>query len=90
LKDNTTQRNYKISIAKFLRSIRQLPTGTLIAMEACGTSHHWSRLFQELDHKVKLIPAQHVKPFVTNQKNDANDALAICEAAFARTPKSYR
>lgn len=71
-------------------TIRQLPTGTLIAMEACGTPHHWTRLFQELGHKVKLIPAQHVKPFVTNQKNDANDALAICEAAFARNPKAYR
>ena len=59
-------------------------------MEACGTPHHWTRLFQELGHKVKVIPAQHVKPFVTNQKNDANDALAICEAAFARNPKAYR
>jgi len=82
LKDNTIQRNYKVSRAKFLHSVRQFPIGTLIAMEACGTSHHWARLFQELGHKVKLIPAQHVKPFVTNQKNDANDALAICEAAF--------
>jgi transposase len=51
-------------------------------MEACGTSLHWGRIFQGLGYKVKLIPAQHVKPFVTNQKNDANDALAICEAAF--------
>ena len=30
----------------------------------------------------KLIPAQHVKAFVRSQKNDANDALAICEIAF--------
>ena len=82
LKDNSIHRNYKVSRAKFLHSIRQLPTGTLIAMEACGTSHHWARLFKELGYKIKLIPAQHVKPFVTNQKNDANDALAICEAAF--------
>jgi transposase len=68
LKENTIQRNYKVSRANFLHSIRQLPVRTLIAMEACGTSHHWARLFQELGHKVKLIPAQHVKPFVTNQK----------------------
>jgi hypothetical protein len=37
---------------------------------------------QGLRYKVKFIAAQHVKPFVTNQKNDANDALAICESAF--------
>ena len=28
------------------------------------------------------MPAQHVKPFVGHQKNDANDARAICEAAL--------
>jgi transposase len=54
LKDNTIQRNYKVSRAKFLHSIRQLPAGTLIAMEACGTSHHRPRLFQALGHIVKL------------------------------------
>jgi transposase len=32
---------------------------------------------------IALIPAQHVKPFVGRQKNDANDARAICEA-FSR------
>jgi transposase len=67
-KDNTIERNYKVSRAKFLHRIIQLPAGTLIAMEACGTSHHWSRLFEALGHIVKLIPAQDVKPFVTNQK----------------------
>jgi transposase len=51
-------------------------------MEACGTSNYWARQFQTLGFQVKLIPAQQVKPFVANQKNDANDALAICEAAF--------
>lgn len=40
------------------------------------------RKFKELGFDVQLIPAQHVKPFVSSQKNDANDALAICEAAF--------
>lgn len=31
---------------------------------------------------ITLIPAQHVKAFVCNQKNDTNDALAICETTF--------
>jgi transposase len=52
LKGNTIQRNYKVSRAKFLHSIRQLLLGALIAMEACGTSHHWSRLFQALGHHI--------------------------------------
>ena len=29
-----------------------------------------------------LIPAQHVKPFVRGNKNDANDAIAILEASY--------
>jgi transposase len=28
-----------------------------------------------------LIPSQHIKPFVKGNKNDRNDAFAICEAA---------
>ena len=32
-------------------------------------------------HEVRLIPANHVKPFVKRQKNDFADAAAIAEAA---------
>ena len=49
-------------------------------MEVCGGSHHWARKLTELGHTVKLIAAQFVKPFVKNNKNDARDAEAICEA----------
>jgi len=52
-----------------------------IAMEACGSAHHWARTFQELGHEVVLIAPQHVKPFVKTHKTDAADAEAICEAA---------
>lgn len=82
LKDQSIKSNQKIRRNKLLDKVRQFPKGTLIAMEACGTSHYWGRLFNELGFEVQLIPAQHVKPFVSNQKNDANDAIAICEAAF--------
>ena len=54
---------------------------TLIAMEACYSSHYWARQFENHGHKVLLIPPQHVKPFVRGNKTDANDALAIIEAA---------
>jgi transposase len=54
---------------------------TIVAMEACSSSHYWGREIGALGHQVKLIPAQHVKPFVKRGKNDAADAEAICEAA---------
>jgi len=54
---------------------------TLVALEACGASHHWARGLQALGHKVLLIPPQYVKPFVKRSKNDAADAEAICTAA---------
>ena len=52
----------------------------LVGMEACGGSHHWARELQELGHDVKLVAPQFVKPYVKGNKNDANDAEAICEA----------
>lgn len=51
-----------------------------IGMEACGSAHFWGRELTALGHEVKLIPAQHVKPYVRGNKNDYNDALAIAEA----------
>ena len=52
-----------------------------VAMEACGSAHHWARQFQALGHQVKLIAPQYVKPFVNGNKNDYNDAQGIAEAA---------
>jgi transposase len=52
-----------------------------VAMEACGSAHHWAREIGRLGHVVRLIPPAYVKPFVKRQKNDAADAEAICEAA---------
>ena len=52
----------------------------LIGMEACGSSHYWARELQKLGHTVKLMAPQFVKPYVKGNKNDANDAEAICEA----------
>jgi transposase len=52
-----------------------------IAMEACGSAHHWARLFRTFGHEVRLIAPQFVKPYVKSNKNDAADAEAICEAA---------
>lgn len=53
---------------------------TVVAIEACGASHHWARFLQSFGHQVKLIAPQLVKPYVKRGKNDAADAEALCEA----------
>jgi transposase len=50
----------------------------LVGIEACASSHHWSRELEALGHTVRL-PA-YVKPYVKRDKNDVTDAEAICEA----------
>src|SRR5712672_600727 len=52
----------------------------LIGIEACASSHHWSRELQALGYTVRLMPPAYVKPYVKRHKNDATDAEAICEA----------
>lgn len=54
--------------------------GCEVGMEACGGAHHWARVLQAHGYRVKLIAPQFVKPYVKSNKNDANDAEAICEA----------
>jgi len=52
----------------------------VVGMEACGGSHHWAREISKLGHIVRQMSPQFVKPYVKANKNDANDAEAICEA----------
>ena len=54
--------------------------GCEIGMEACTGDHHWARLLIQRGYEVTIISPQFVKPFVKSNKNDANDAQAICEA----------
>jgi transposase len=53
---------------------------TIIAIEACGGSHHWARLLSSFGHEVRLIAPQLAKPYVKRGKNDTADAEALCEA----------
>jgi len=62
-----------------LAFFQRLPA-CVVGIEACATSHHWSREFRALGHTVRLMPPAYVKPYVKRQKNDAADAEAICEA----------
>ncbi len=78
--DNTQLMNKRFRRNKLIEFIRQ-QAPCRVAMEACYSSHYWGRVFTEMGHQVELIPAQHVKAFLHGNKNDANDALAIAEAA---------
>src|SRR5438876_11048368 len=52
----------------------------LIWIEATQVAHYWARVLSTLGHEVRLVAPQFVKPYLKSQKNDANDAEAICEA----------
>src|ERR1700746_332760 len=62
-----------------LAFFEKLPS-CLVGIEACASSHHWSRELRALGHNVRLMPPAYVKPYVKRQKNDMADAEAICEA----------
>ncbi|HEY6603890.1 MAG TPA: IS110 family transposase [Xanthobacteraceae bacterium] len=69
----------KLKRRYLLAFFEKLPA-CLVGIEACATSHHWSRQLQALGHRVRLMPPAYVKPYVKRQKNDVADAEAICEA----------
>ncbi len=69
---------------RFVLAFFQKLPACLVGIEACASSHHWSRELKALGHSVRLMPPAYVKPYVKRQKNDATDAEAICEAV-ART-----
>jgi transposase len=70
----------RLSRAQLLPFLANLPRCT-VAMEACGNAHYWAREVERLGHQARLISPQFVKVFLKSNKNDRNDAEAICEAA---------
>jgi len=77
--------NGKIAFRKQLKRVQVLAffanlSPCLIGLEACGGAHYWARELLKLGHDARLISPQFVKPYVKGNKNDANDAEAICEA----------
>ena len=70
--------------AEMVKFFEKLPP-VMVALEACGASHHWARLLSSFGHDVKLIAPQLAKPYVKRGKNDAADAEALCEAASRPT-----
>jgi transposase len=72
--------NCQVRRHQLLQRLVQYPAA-VIAMEACSGSNFWGRELEARGFAVRLIPPQHVKPFVKGNKNDRNDAFAITEAA---------
>src|SRR5215469_11866815 len=79
-------RRGRVVVRKTLRRERvleyfsQLPACE-VALEACSGAHYWHRELCQLGHSVRLLPAHKVKPYLDGNKNNANDAAAICEAS---------
>jgi transposase len=75
-------RQPKVARAKLHALIASLPP-CVIGMEACSGAHHWARLFRTRGHTVRLMAPKFVTPYRMSGKrgkNDAADAMAICEA----------
>jgi transposase len=71
----------KLNRAEWLKVLlEKIEPGCEIGMESCGSAHHWARQLEAKGYTVRLIAPQFVKPYVKSNKNDANDAEAICEA----------
>jgi transposase len=58
---------------------------TTVVMEACGSSHYWGRELQKFGHDVRLLPPQHVRPYVVGSKTDRRDCEAILAARHRKT-----
>src|SRR4051812_26316190 len=71
----------RLTRRQFERFLGELPTGTHVIMEACGTAHHWGRQALARGHEVRLLPAQYVRPYVRRNKTDRADSEALLEAA---------
>lgn len=67
----------------FQKFLPKLPAQQTFAFEACGGCHYVAQHIEKLGHKVILLKPKDIKAYAkAKQKNDANDALAICKAAL--------
>ena len=77
----TTKVQKRLRRGQFLAFFRKAAP-SVVVLEACGSAHYWARELAGLGHEVRLIPPQHVKPFLKRNKNDMRDAEAIFEASL--------
>ncbi len=65
--------------AKLLELMAQLPA-CRVGLEACSGAHELARTLTSLGHDARIMAPKFIVPYRKNQKNDGNDAEAICEA----------
>lgn len=68
-----------LSRAKLVEVLANAPR-CLIGLEACSGAHDLARTLIGLGHDARIMAPKFVIPYRRNQKNDGNDAEAICEA----------
>lgn len=77
LKKSITREDF---FSKFIDEFSEPQT---FAFEACGGCHYVAQILKEKGHKVIILKAKDIKAYAkVKQKNDSNDALAICKAAL--------
>jgi transposase len=80
--DETVVLRKRVSRDKLLKTFENLDRedGCFVGMESCCRSDHWARELVRMGFDAKIMNPMFVKPYVKSNKNDANDAEAICEA----------
>ncbi len=67
----------------FSKFVLEFSTPQTFAFEACGGCNYVAQFLQDKGHKVIVLKPKDVKAYAkSKQKNDSNDALAICKAAL--------
>lgn len=77
--------NRKFTRNKLTEWLSRQPPLT-VAMEACGSAHHWARLVDRMGHRPLLVPTRTVARYREGHKTDTTDARATGVAA--RQPKT--
>lgn len=62
-------------LEKFLQDNKNLH----VAIEACGSCHHWGRFAMNLNHRVTIIPCNYAYAASFSDKDDKRDAVRIRE-----------
>ena len=60
----------------------------LIGIEACASSHYWSRELRALGHTVRLMPPAYVKPYVSSQRS-GRQKLRELQARWFEEARKY-
>ena len=62
----------RLTRPRFERFLNELPAGTEVVMEACGTAHYWGRRCQARGLAVRLLPATVCPPIRPSQQNGSH------------------